>query len=58
MTFSVQADAAEDIVRLGRRQPRARCAKVDPVLRPQRAQTFESTERFNDQAIPPDRIVL
>ena len=29
-----------------------------PVLREQRAQTFESRARFNGQAIPPDRIVL
>jgi hypothetical protein len=32
--------------------------KWTPVLRLQRAQTFEFRARFNDQAIPPDRIVL
>jgi hypothetical protein len=31
---------------------------VDPVLRSERALTFESTARFRDQAIPPDLIVL
>ena len=29
-----------------------------PVLREERAQAFDSRARFNDQAIPPDRIVL
>ena len=38
--------------------PRARSAKVDSVLREERAQAFEDRARFNDQAIPPDRIVL
>jgi iron(III) transport system permease protein len=37
---------------------RARSAKVDPVLRSERAHAFESSARFNDQAIPPDRIAL
>jgi hypothetical protein len=32
--------------------------KWTPVLRLQRAQAFEFKERFSDQALPPDRIVL